>query len=53
MRDAMSPRESRSYRPLRQGPSPTTHGIHNPPKLEAVFGDELDSRLEMYTANLL
>jgi hypothetical protein len=34
------------HRPLWHGPSPATHGIHNPPKLDAVFGDELNRRYQ-------
>jgi hypothetical protein len=33
-----------AYRPLWHGPSLATHGIHNPPKLDAVFGDGLKRR---------
>jgi hypothetical protein len=31
-----------AHRPLWQGSSPATHGIHNPPMPEAVSGEELN-----------
>jgi hypothetical protein len=33
-----------AYRPPWHGPALTTHGIHNPPKLDAVFGDGFKRR---------
>jgi hypothetical protein len=35
-----------AYRPLWQGPSPTTHGIHNPPKRDAECGDKFERRFQ-------